>query len=217
MKKTFIAIMLSLIGFAAAASTAQAQILSAPVTSDSARVAISPYAQAVPNDSYTFMGISHPSLDSALTQVGVVLEVLGMTTVPNDAGGRSVTFTVDAGETHRVFIVDAGNTISALNTAFSDARTHIITTASSAQFGNVRVVGINEDPTGATTVGSTIKYDNVSQLDMWGIVFIPSSGTGFAMEFIGDAHDSTVGPDPSGQGLGPSGPNSFTGAGRGIN
>ena len=212
MKKFFIAIMLSLIGFAAAATTAQAQILSAPVTTDSARVAISPYAQAVPNDSYTFMGISHPSLDTALTQIGVVLEVLGMTTVPNDAGGRSVTFTVDAGETHRIFIVDAGNTINATNSAFSDARTHIITTANSAQFGNVRVVGINEDPTGATSG----KYDNVSQLDMWGIVFIPSSGTGFAMEFIGDAHDSTIG--PVSDGLAPvGGGRGYTGAGRGIN
>ena len=207
--------MLTLFGFAAAASTAQAQILSAPVTTDSARIAISPYAQAVPNDSYTFMAISHPSLDTALTQIGVVLEVLGMTTIPNDAGGRSVTFTVDAGETHRVFIVDAGNTINALNSAFSDSRTHIITTATTAQFGNVRVVGLNEDPSGATTVGSTVKYDNVSQLDMWGIVFIPSSGTGFAMEFIGDAHDSTIGAVSNG--LSPNGPNRFTGAARGIN
>ena len=216
MKKNFIAIMLTLIGFAAIASTAQAQILTAPVTTDSARLAISPYAQAVPSDSYTFMAISHPSLDSALTQIGVVLEVLGMTTIPNDAGGRSQTFTVNAGETHRIFIVDAGNSINAAASAFSDARTHIITTATSAQFGNVRVVGINEDPSGATTVGSTIKYDNVSQLDMWGIVFIPSSGTGFAMEFIGDAHDSTIGPVDAG--LKPvGGTRSFTGAGRGIN
>ena len=145
MKKNFLIMMLTLMGFVAVAATAQAQILSAPVTTDSARVAISPYAQAVPNDSYTFMGFSHPSLDSSLTQVGVVLEVLGMTTIPNDAAGRSVTFTVDAGETHRVFIVDAGNTITATNSSFSDARTHIITTDNSAQFGNIRVVGINEE------------------------------------------------------------------------
>jgi hypothetical protein len=216
MRKFFIAIMLTLFGFAVAASTAQAQILSAPNTTNSARIAVSPYAQAVPSDSYTFMGISHPSLDSALTQVGVVLEVLGMTTVPNDASGRSVTFTVDAGETHRVFIVDQGNTINAQASGFNNARTHIITTAASAQFGNIRVVGINEDPSGATTVGSTAKYDNVSQLDMWGVVFIPSSGTGFSMEFIGDAHDSTIGPVSNG--LAPvGGTRSFTGAGRGIN
>ncbi|GJL78771.1 MAG: hypothetical protein NPINA01_17600 [Nitrospinaceae bacterium] len=217
MKKFFIASILILMGFVVATTTAQAQILSAPTTTDSARVAISPYAQTVPSDSYTFIGISHPSLDTALTQVGVVLEVLGMTTVPNDASGRSVTFTVDAGETHRIFIVDQGNaSINSLNSAFTDSRTHLITAVNSAQFGNVRVVGINEAPGVATTVGSTAKYDNVSQLNMWGVVFIPSSGTGFAMEFIGDAHDSTIG--PASNGLAPvGGTRSFTGAGRGIN
>ena len=217
MKKTFLTMMLTLIWLAAAASITQAQILSAPVTTDSARVAISPYAQTVPNDSYTFMGFSHPSLDSSKPSIGVVLEVLGMTTVPNDAGGRSTTFTVDAGETHRVFIVDAGNSINASNPAFSDARTHIITTANSAQFGNVRVVGINEAPTVGVDVNAdnVLEYDNVSQLDMWGVVFIPSSGTGFAMEFIGDAHDSTIGPNTSGV-LGSDG-NTTTGVGRGIN
>ncbi|MDA0691471.1 MAG: hypothetical protein O3A78_03890 [Nitrospinae bacterium] len=217
MKKFFIASMLILTGFVAVATTAQAQILSAPITTNSARVAISPYAQTVPSDSYTFIGISHPSLNSALTQIGVVLEVLGMTTTVNTAAGRSVTFTVDAGETHRVFIVDQGNaSINALNAAFTDSRTHLISTVNTAQFGNVRVVGINEAPGTATTVGSTRKYDNVSQLNMWGVVYIPASGTGFAMEFIGDAHDSTIGPVSNG--IAPVGSTrSFTGAGRGVN
>jgi hypothetical protein len=215
MKKHFLIMMLTLMGFVAVAQTAQAQILSAPLTTDSARIAVSPYAQTVPSDSYTFMGFSHPSLDSSLTQVGVVLEVLGMTTVPNDAGGRSVTFTVDAGETHRVFIVDANNSIKATVAAFNNSRTHIITTDPSAQFGNVRVVGINEAPTVATSVGGVRKYDNVSQLDMWGVVFIPSSGTGFAMEFIGDGHDSSIGVVPDG--ILQDGDTNFTGPARGIN
>jgi VCBS repeat-containing protein len=216
MKKIFIAYMLILAGFVAVATTVQAEILSAPDTTDSARVAISPYAQSVPSDSYTFIGVSHPSLDSALTQIGVVLEVLGMTTVTDDAAGRSTTFTVDAGETHRVFIVDQSNTsINTLNSAFTDARTHLIKAQDSAQFGSVRIVGINEAPGARTLVGSTAKYDNVSQLNMWGVVYIPSSGTGFAMEFIGDAHDSTIGPVSNG--IDPSGPRVFTGAGRGIN
>ena len=30
----------------------------------SSRLAISPYAQVIPNDSYTFIGVSHHSLDS---------------------------------------------------------------------------------------------------------------------------------------------------------
>lgn len=219
MNKFFTASILTLLGFAAAASISQAQqIFSAPTTTDSARVAISPYAQTVPNDSYTFMGVSHPSLDSAADEIGVVLEVLGMTTVPNDAAGRSVTFTIDAGETHRIFIVDQNNTsINASNSAFTDARTHLITTVNSAQFGNVRVVGINEAPSEGTTVGTQLTYDNVSQLNMWGVVYIPSSGTGFAMEFIGDAHDSTIGNVTDGAGLGTDAGRNFTGAGRGIN
>lgn len=211
--------MLALMGVAALASTAQAQIVTAPLTTDSARVAISPYAQSVPSDSYTFVSISHPSLDSALTQIGIVLEVLGMTTVPDDASGRSTTFTVDAGETHRVFIVDQGNSsINSLNSAFTDARTHLISVQDSAQFGNVRVVGIDPNPGTATLVGSIQKYSNVSQLNMWGVIFIPSSGTGFAMEFIGDAHDSTIGPVSNGiSPIGTFGTRQFTGAGRGIN
>jgi hypothetical protein len=213
MNKFFIASMLTLMGFVATASTSQAQ---APDTTDSSRVAISPYAQSVPSDSYTFIGISHPSLDSALTQIGVVLEVLGMTTTLNTAAGRSTTFTIDAGETHRVFIVDQGNaSINTSSSAFTDSRTHLINVVDSAQFGNVRIVGINEAPGAATLVGSTQKYDNVSQLNMWGVVYIPSSGTGFAMEFIGDAHDSTIGPVSNG--IDPNGARVFTGAGRGIN
>ena len=33
-------------------------------------------------------------------------------------------------------------------------------------------------------------YSNLNQLSMWGIVYSEAAGTGFAMEFIGDMHDS---------------------------
>ncbi len=173
---------------------ATAQIVIAPSTNEKARVVISPYAQAVPNDSYTFMSVSHPSLDTALTQIGVALEVIGMTTVPDNAAGRVAIFTVDAGETHRIFVVNLSHsTINSSNSAFTDSRTHLIFTQDSGQFGNVRGVAINEAPGNPTTVSGVRKYNNLSQLNFWGVVFIESSGTGFSMEFIGDAHDSTVG------------------------
>ena len=70
------------------------------------RRVLSPYAQVVPDDSYTFIGVSHPSLTTALTQIGLILEVRNMTTVPNSAAGRAAVFTVNAGETHRIFIVN---------------------------------------------------------------------------------------------------------------
>ena len=173
----------------------------------SSRLAISPYAQAVPNDSYTFIGVSHPSLNSALTQIGVVVEAIGMTTTVNNAAGRAQVFTVDAGETHRVFIVNQSNaTINTSNASFTDSRTHIIPTVDTAQFGAVRVTTVSERPENApgsrnVTVGTTPKFDNLAQLTIWGIVFIESSSSGFAMEFIGDMQDSTLGGNlPSGVG-----------------
>tara|TARA_B100000686_G_C16739353_1_gene945639 strand:- start:620 stop:1279 length:660 start_codon:yes stop_codon:yes gene_type:complete len=170
------------------ANQAQAQV---PETNSKARVVISPYAQAVPNNSYTFISVSHPSLDSALTQIGVGLEVVGMSTVVNTASGRATIFTIDAGETHRIFV--ANNSHSTLTSSFVDSRTHIIFTQDTAQFGSIRAVGINEDPATATTVKGINKFDNLSQLDFWGVVYVESSGTGFPMEFLGDAHDSTIG------------------------
>ena len=120
--KQFNKIMLLLLfGVAVCAQSVQAQT-KAPVTRHSHRLAISPYAQAVPNDSYTFIGISHPSLDSALTQIGVALEVIDMTTTTNNAAGRAAIFTVDAGETHRVFVVNQGHsTINSSNASFSSS------------------------------------------------------------------------------------------------
>tara|TARA_B100000686_G_scaffold338236_1_gene410469 strand:+ start:696 stop:1418 length:723 start_codon:yes stop_codon:yes gene_type:complete len=191
--------LLFLFGLAALAQTAQA-VDKADVTLFSSRLAVSPYAQAVPNDSYTFIGVSHPSLDSALTQIGVAVEVIDMTTTVNTPSGRAAVFTVEAGETHRVFVVNQGHsTINSSNAAFTDARTHIIPTVNSAQFGSIRVTSVSERPQLASTArdvtlqNGALKYDDVSQLSIWGIVYTQASGTGFAMEFIGDMHDSTLG------------------------
>ncbi|MZG54596.1 MAG: hypothetical protein F3744_11145 [Nitrospinae bacterium] len=197
--KQFNKIMLLLLfGFVVLAQSAQAQT-TARDTRNSASLAISPYAQAVPNDSYTFIGVSHPSLDTALTQIGVALEVIDMTTTLNNTAGRVAIFTVDAGETHRVFVVNQSHsTINTSNSSFTDARTHLINTVDSAQFGSIRITSVSERPENAAasrfvTVGSTPKFDNLAQLNIWGIVFIESAGTGFAMEFVGDGQDSTLG------------------------
>lgn len=189
----------------------QAQV---PATNSKARVVISPYAQAVPNNSYTFISVSHPSLDSALTQIGVGLEVVSMAAAVDTSAGRSIIFTVDAGETHRIFV--ANNTHPNLTTSIKNTRTHIIYTQDSAQFGSIRAVGINEDPTTATTVKGIKKFDNLSQLEFWGVVYVESSGTGFPMEFLGDAHDSTIGRNFHTSVLGGAS-NRSTGVARGVN
>jgi hypothetical protein len=185
-----------------------------PVTEDKARIVLSAYAQTVPNDSYTFMGISHPSLDTALTQIGVSIEVRAMTTVPDTVAGQSSTFTINAGETHRVFIVNVTHpAINTSNALFNNSRTHLILTTDTAQFGNIRAVSVNESPITPTIVGTTNKYANLSQLIFWGVVYIESSATGFAMEFIGDAHDSSIGEGSLLHGVS----GSSNGAARGIN
>ena len=185
-------ILFALFGILTFAQTVSGQT-TARDTRDSRELAVSPYAQAVPNDSYTFIGISHPSMDSASSAIGVAVEVIGMTTTINNAAGRAQIFTVDAGETHRVFIVNQGHaTINSANAAFTDSRTHIIPTVDSAQFGSVRVSTVAEDANTSVTVGSNKTFENLAQLSMWGIIYVESSGSGFAMEFVGDMQDSTI-------------------------
>ena len=207
-------ILLMLFGMLSFTQTASGQV-QADDTRESTRLAYSPYAQAVPNDSYTFMGISHPSLDTALTQIGVVVEVIGMTTSQNTAAGRATVFTVDAGETHRIFVVNQSHsTINNLNTSFTDARTHLINTVDSAQFGSIRVTTVSSAPTTATTVNSVAKYENLAQLNIWGVVYVEAGGAGFAMEFVGDMQDSSIGGNLT-NGVGAV--DGTTAAGRGIN
>jgi hypothetical protein len=182
-----------------------------------ARRVLSPYAQVVPDDSYTFIGVSHPSLTTALTQIGVILEVRNMTTVPNNSAGRAAVFTIEAGQTHRIFVVNVGHsTINTSNSSFTDSLTHLIFTKNESQFGNISAISVNQYPLNSTTVRGKEKYANLSQLSMWGVVFIPSSSTGFAMEFVGDAHDSTINYSNSRTRLRPMN-GRLVGAGRGIN
>ncbi|MBT7272536.1 MAG: hypothetical protein HN885_06010 [Nitrospina sp.] len=216
MKKINLFLVLTMLGFgllvqnAHAGSLAQAPNLPAVTTGPehNARIAIAPYAQVVANDSYTFIGISHPSLATAHTSIGLVVEAMNMTTVPNTAGGRAAIFTVSAGETHRVFVVNQSHaTINGNNASFTDTQTHLITTTDASQFGNIKVTSVGTHPYGATldvnrpgrysdtTAGvravSIQRYDGLNQLSMWGVVYQESNGAGFAMEFIGDMHDST--------------------------
>ena len=191
------------------------QVILVPETNLKSRVVISAYAQAVPNDSYTFISVSHPSLDTAQTQIGVGLEVIGMTTCcPDGVASRAAIFTVDAGETHRVFVANKSH--STLDSrVLADSKTHFILTEDSPQFGNIRAVGIHENPSNSVVVNNVLKFNNLSQLDFWGVIFIESSGTGFSMEFLGDAHDSTIGRNHINILDGATGIS--TGVGRGIN
>ena len=120
-----------------------------------ARLAIAPYAQVVPNDSYTFIGITHPSLATAHTSIGLVIEALDMTfpadhsrngAVP-DTVLRAVAFTINAGDTHRVFIVNDGHATINSEKMGGDSKTHLITThGTENQFGSIRVTSVGTEP-----------------------------------------------------------------------
>ena len=216
MKKVKLFLILTMLGFgilvqnAHAGTLAEAPNLPAVANgiAHNSRIAIAPYAQVVANDSYTFIGISHPSLATAHTSIGLVVEAMNMNTVPNTAAGRAAIFTVSAGETHRVFVVNQSHaTINGNNASFTDTQTHLITTTDASQFGNIKVTSVGTHPYGATldtnrpgTYAYTAaapcaaciqRYDGLNQLSMWGVVYQESNGAGFAMEFVGDMHDSS--------------------------
>ena len=215
MKKVNLFLILIMLGFGIlvqnvhAGTLAEAPNLNVVATGPmhNARLAIAPYAQVVANDSYTFIGISHPSLATAHTSIGLVVEAMNMITVPNTSAGRSAIFTVSAGETHRVFVVNQSHaTINGNNASFTDTQTHLITTTDASQFGNIRVTSVGTHPYGATldnnrpgryadtvttySEASLQRFDGLNQLSMWGVVYQESNGAGFAMEFIGDMSDS---------------------------
>ena len=236
MKKINVFLILILFGFGVVVQSAQSiAITTAPHLgtgtgstpskttgpSHNARLAIAPYAQVVPNNSYTFIGVSHPSLATAHTSIGLVIEAMDMTFTTSATNpieeARAVVFTIDAGTTHRIFIVDEGHaTINSSNAAFTGANTHILATATGAtQFGNIRVTSIGTEPnrnthtgarydngnttsygracsTASITASCIQRYDNLNQLAMWGVVYQESNGAGFSLEFIGDMHDSSA-------------------------
>ena len=222
MKKLNIFLILILFGFGLVVQTAHsADITSAPnlgkITtgpSHNARIAIAPYAQVVPNNSYTFIGVTHPSLATAHTSIGLVIEAMDMITAgANNSATRAVVFTINAGETHRVFIVNQGHdTINVSNADFNNANTHLIATSEDSNFGNIRVTTVGAHPNERThdgsragggyypaldcttnTTGQCIqRYDNLNQLSLWGVVYQESNGAGFSLEFIGDMHDSSA-------------------------
>jgi len=149
---------------------------------------ISPYFQMNSSDDYSFVAVSHPSLSNMASQVGVFVEALDR----SDASVLgSVSFTVDAGQTARVFIFSTGNTISA-------AGIPLTRNSTVAGAGSLRFTPVATSPTATSSSGgvSDGKRD-ITQLSFWGVIVLNQSGqtNGFAMEFIGDLHDSTSGLD----------------------
>jgi len=154
------------------------------------RSAVSPYIQTDNDSTYTFVGVTHPSLNTAATQIGLTVATIGL-----DGATPSTTFTVNAGETYRIFIVSTNHstinsdTVTGARVIFLSTTTggsaagHLLMTANTA---NPRARGVNANDIAPK------KSMALNQLSLWGAIVVPSTSTGFAMEFIGDSHDSTA-------------------------
>ena len=146
---------------------------------------ISPYWQS-DSGSYTFIAVSHSSLSSIATQVGMVINAIQSDLT---AFGTAITFTISGGSTERIFIVRTNNSIIN-STSISSAQFIVGTT--NFKHGHVRIEPVATNP--AATVGFNNGRRDITMLNFWGAVIIETNTTGFAMEFIGDMQDSAATP-----------------------
>lgn len=146
----------------------------------------SPYWQS-DSSVYTFVAVTHSSLQGMASQIGVTVTALDE---DRTTSAGSTTFTVAENETHRVFIV-ATNHSSINSSAQTEANTHFITGTTNFQGGSLHMTPNATAPqTQSATGGVGEGFRDVTTLSYWSAIVVPSSATGFAGEFIGDLHDS---------------------------
>ena len=145
---------------------------------------ISPYWQS-DSGSYTFIAVSHSSLSTIASQIGVVINA-----IQNDltAFGTAVTFTISGGSTERIFITRTNSSINSTNIPTAS----FIVGTTNFKHGHLRIEPVATDPSIAR--GLNNGRQDITMLNFWGAVVIESNTTGFAMEFIGDMHDSGATP-----------------------
>jgi hypothetical protein len=158
---------------------------------------VSPYWQS-DSGSYTFIAVSHTSLSGMASQIGITINA-----IQNDqsAFGTAATFTIDAGTTQRIFITRTNH--STVNST-SIPTANFITGTTDFEHGHVRIDPIATSPTtvaqdsAGKRVFSGSGYRDATMLSFWGSVVVEQNTTGFAMEFIGDMHDSAAATDFNG-------------------
>lgn len=155
-------------------------------TDPSAQV-ITPFWQAGAG-TYSFIAISHPSLQGMSSQIGV------RATPILESGFTSPSFlmqefTISAGETKGYFLVPPGNN----NPAFfiEGKGTKEVARLPSESTGSLRFEPIASNPKVPDANGN---YNDITMLSYWGAVVFEGGNTGFALEFIGDLGDSASHP-----------------------
>ena len=148
---------------------------------NSSRV-VAPYWQS-DDTSYSFIAVTHPSLSDMASQVGVIVRA-----IKNDRTlfGSATAFTIDSNVTKRIFIVRSAHPFINSST-LTDVE--LITGSSVFQHGFIHLNPVARDP--EVSIGG---FRDITMLSFWGAVVIEANTTGFAMEFIGDMHDSAATP-----------------------
>ena len=164
---------------------------------------VSPYWQS-DSGSYSFIAVSHTSLSGMASQIGMTVNAI---TSDQSAFGTAVTFTIDAGTTQRIFIQRSGH--STVNSTTIPTG-NFITGTTNFSHGHIRIDPIATSTTttsNSEALASGDGYRDATMLSFWGAVIVESNTTGFAMEFIGDMHDSAAaGTLNSAEGIDVSGP-----------
>jgi hypothetical protein len=145
----------------------------------------------VDSGSYTFIAVTHTSLSGMASSIGVRVNAITST---GSAYDTAESFTIQAGTTERVFIVPTGHaTVNA--TSITTAK--FLAGTSDFTYGSIRVEPVMTHPAikHTTMLPSNGRFDgrgfrDITMLSYWGSVIIEANTTGFAMEFLGDMHDS---------------------------
>ena len=154
---------------------------------------ISSYWQS-DSTSYSFISVSHSSLSGLASQIGLVVNVIQ---TDQTAFGTAVTFTISAGTTQRIFIARTNHSV--INSTTIPTASFIIGTTN-YKHGHIRIDPVASNPEisinpAITFLESNLElrgFKDVTMLNYWGAIIIESNTTGFAMEFIGDMHDSSA-------------------------
>ena len=154
---------------------------------------ISSYWQS-DSTSYSFISVSHSSLSGLASQIGLVVNVIQ---TDQTAFGTAVTFTISAGTTQRIFIARTNHSV--INSTTIPTASFIIGTTN-YKHGHIRIDPVASNPEislNPSLSPSSSNFENrgfrdVTMLNYWGAIVIESNTTGFAMEFIGDMHDSSA-------------------------
>jgi hypothetical protein len=141
---------------------------------------VSPYWQS-DGDAYTFVSISHGSLDIMSSQIGVILQA-----VSNDGTNSfgTTAFTVSQNSTTRIFVVATNH--STINTStVTDSSVVFVSGTTNSSSGSLVFTPRHSNP-----LVRRAQITDVTALNYWGAIVVSSASSGFAMEFIGDTHDS---------------------------